>query len=148
MHKYAKYMFALIFVSHTCDSAQDNTTYLRSVKVFDEDGIGVESEARRILDNDDDLFIGETDKSGVLMVRPPLACVDAKRIRIKLKDPLQFEPPGNQSCKSTVVFHIRRRGVGYLRDTNGKPVFDSEGNCVRTIDWTPALAIPECQGKK
>lgn len=147
MHKYAKYILALIFVSPVCAAAQDNGIYLRTVKVVDADGIGVESEARRILDNDDDLFIGETDKSGLLMVRPPLACEDSKRIRIKLKDPLQFEPPEHQNCKSTVVFRVRRHGMGYLRETNGKPVLDGTGKCLRTIDWTPALALPECQEK-
>lgn len=149
MCKKAKYILALIFVSCACDAAQDSNPYLRAVNVIDEDGIGVESIVRRILDDDTDVFIGETDESGLLIVKPPLPCVEAKRLRIKLKDTLQFESPNYQNCKSTVVFRVRRRhDIGYVRDINGRLVHDRMDKCVRTSHWTSALALPECGDQK
>ena len=37
---------------------------------------------------------------------------------------------------------------GYVGDKSGHLVMDSRGECVRTRHWTPALAIPECEGGK
>ena len=36
----------------------------------------------------------------------------------------------------------------YVGDKSGHPVMDSRGECVRTRHWTPALAIPGCEGGK
>ncbi|MCG6939604.1 MAG: OmpA family protein [Gammaproteobacteria bacterium] len=36
----------------------------------------------------------------------------------------------------------------YWVDSNGDYVRDRNGHCVRTINWTPELAIPGCEGKE
>ena len=36
--------------------------------------------------------------------------------------------------------------AGYVTDGNGKIARNADGSCWRTANWTPALAIAECQG--
>jgi len=36
----------------------------------------------------------------------------------------------------------------YVTTTKGQIVRDIKGDCVRTTSWKPALALPECEGKK
>lgn len=38
--------------------------------------------------------------------------------------------------------------AAYVGDSKGQIVVDTRGECVRTMHWTPAMAISECEGGK
>ena len=38
-----------------------------------------------------------------------------------------------------------KANIGYVGDMNGHIEIDGRGKCVRTIHWTPELALPECE---
>lgn len=41
-----------------------------------------------------------------------------------------------------------KANAGYVGDKNGHLTVDGRGKCLRTSSWSPALAIPECEGGK
>jgi hypothetical protein len=106
MSRYMTLMF--LFSSCAAPTAHGSKTYLRTVNVYDEDGVGIESRALRIKDDEALEWIGDTDKLGLLFLNPPIDCLVAKRILVKPKNPLLFETPAYQGCKEMVKFRARR----------------------------------------
>lgn len=54
---------------------------------------------------------------------------------------------GLLSMNAAIAHKGGKANAGYVGDINGHIVLDSVGKCVKTIAWTPALALEECGAK-
>lgn len=66
---------------------------------------------------------------------------DTKQLAIGLAVASAFGLAQPASAQSGI-----KANIGHVGDGNGIVVRDGQGNCVRTIEWTPALALEGCGG--